>query len=285
MVPARPSAGESNVLTAIIDASLRRTPGLYRLQVVLRTGWNETLGAVGECVLLDHTVFVEQPARPNDAWIVGGSLSACAALVGAIVLWARRKSAELRNVLLMVLTEASKSVLSITFKLGNLATDLLATYRVVFEGIAKSTHYRMPYAIFGSLSIVVGVVSIAHLGRIAFELWSQIKTHAEVQQEPIAPSEPSPPVTLTPSRKPGTTPPRKPGTTPPRDLDADIRRATAQKLEWEVEKVARDQRGLAVGVLCLLLQDLPMVRIHRHAPCRDSESAEATVGTVRLGRW
>ena len=69
MVPARPSACESNILTAIIDASLRRTPGLYRLQVVLRDGWNETLGAVGACVLLDHTVLVEQPARPNDAWI------------------------------------------------------------------------------------------------------------------------------------------------------------------------------------------------------------------------
>ena len=51
-------------------------------------------------------------------------------------------SAELKDVLAMVLTEASKTIISISFSLGNLATDLLTTYRVVFEDIVKSENYR-----------------------------------------------------------------------------------------------------------------------------------------------
>jgi hypothetical protein len=59
----------------------------------------------------------------------------------------------------MVLTEASKTVISISFELGNLFTDLLTTYRVVFEGLVRSPQYRVPYAVFGCLSIMVALVS------------------------------------------------------------------------------------------------------------------------------
>ena len=53
MVPTKPvdSGSQSNIFTAGVEASLRSTPGSYRLRVVLVDAWNEELGAVGDCVL------------------------------------------------------------------------------------------------------------------------------------------------------------------------------------------------------------------------------------------
>jgi hypothetical protein len=240
IVPTRPTASgyERNRFTASIEASLRNTPGLHRLQVVLRDAWNETLGAVGECVLLEQIVLVEMPEGVNTVWLLVGSLSACAVFVGAIVFWARRVRAELRTVLVMVLTEASKTVISISFSLGNLATDLLTTYRVVFEDVVRSPQYRVPYAVFGCLAILVGLVSIVYQVRRAYGLRSQIKSNAIVEQEPAETDT---------------------------DLDDDAKRGIVRKLKWELDRASRDLKALAVGVLCLLFEDVPMVRVFTRA--------------------
>jgi hypothetical protein len=268
IVPTKPKPAEggshSNRFTASIDASLRSAPGSYRLQVVLRDGWNEALGAGGDCILLERIVRVEKPGSHNVVWISVGSLVACTILVGAIVFWARRTSAELQNVLLMVVTEACTTVISMSFKLGNLAAELFATYRVVFEGIVKSPHYRVPYAVFGCLSIVVGLVLIVHLVRRASELCYQVQNHAEIQPEPSA---------LSPRR----TPPGKPVE------PAEVNRATVHKLEWELKKVSRDRMGLAVGVLGLLLQDLPMVRAHANGPSHRHAESESEENLAAFG--
>jgi hypothetical protein len=236
IVPTRSAEGgsQSNLFTASIGTTLRRTPGLYRLQVVLLDAWNETLGAVGECVLLEQVVHVKEPAGLTTAWLAVGSLSLCVVLLGAIGVCIRRKSVELRNILIMVISEASKTIVLITFKLGNLATDILTTYHVVFEGIVKSPHYRVPYAIFGSLSIVVNLISIAYLVRRGCQLRLQIKRNAEIHPE----------------------------------ISGAGRGALLHNLGWELEKSSRDLEGLTVGVLVLLLEELPMVRAHRPTPSR-----------------
>ena len=82
-------------------------------------------------VLLQQTIRVEKPEGVNTVWLFVGLLSACVVFVGAILVWARRTPAELRIVLVMVLTEASKTVISISFELGDLATDMLTPYLVV----------------------------------------------------------------------------------------------------------------------------------------------------------
>jgi hypothetical protein len=154
--------------------------------------------------------------------------------------------AELRTVLVMVLTEASKTVISISFSLGNLATDfkLLTTYRVVFEDVVRSPQYRVPYAVFGCLAILLGLVSIVYQVRRAYGLRSQIKSNAIVEQEPAEISS---------------------------DLDDDAN--IVRKLKWELEKASRDLKALAVGVLCLLLEDVPMVRVftRSHRPYRSMQ--------------
>jgi hypothetical protein len=212
------------------------------LQVELRGAWNENLGVVGDCVLLKHAIRIEKPEGVNTVWLSVGSLSACAVFVGAIVFWARRMQAELRNVLVMVLTEASKTVISISLELGDLITDLLTAYLVIFEGIVRSPQYRVPYAVVGCLSIMIGLVSIVHHLRRAAALRTQLKTNAEVQHGPSAEGE---------------------------SLQVeDASLPIVQKLEWESEKASRDLKGLAVTVLCLLLEDLPMVRtMHKVVMC------------------
>jgi hypothetical protein len=214
---------------------------LYVLEVVLRDAWIERLGVVGDCTLLKQTVRVEQPeGMKTTVWLSIGSLSACAIFVAAVLVWARRVSAELRNVLVMVFTEASKTVISISFELGDLTTDVLTTYLVVFEGRAQSPQYLVPYAVFGCLSCMVGLVSMVHRIRGACKLRSQIM--AEVQQEPSAGGESQ--HTEGPSH------------------------SVVRKLEWEREKAARDLKRSSVTVLCFLLEDLPMVR---HTPSADHE--------------
>jgi hypothetical protein len=252
IVPTRPTASgyERSRFTASIEASLRNTPGLHRLQVVLRDAWNETLGAVGECVLLEQIVLVEMPEGVNTVWLLVGSLSACAVFVGAIVFWARRVRAELRNVLVMVLTEASKTVISTSFSLGNLVTDVFTTYRVVFKDIVRSPKYRVPYAVFGCLAILVGLISIVNQVQRAYGLRSQIKSNAIVEQEPAETDT---------------------------DLEDDASHTIVRKLKWELERASRDLKALAVGVLCLLFEDVPMVRVftRAHRPDRSMQKAMA----------
>ena len=50
--------------------------------------------------------------------------------------------------------------------------------------------------------------------------------------------------------------------------------AVVGKLEWELEKTSRDLKGLAVGMLCLFLEDVPMVCVRRR-PCANGESASS----------
>jgi hypothetical protein len=234
ILPTKLAEPSSNRFTAVVEASSRSMPGSYRLQVVLLDAWNETIGGIGNCVLLERTVHVEKPQTLITMWLAVGSLSACAVFVGVVVLWARRMSAELKNILLMVLTEASKTVVAISFELGDLATDLFTTYRVVFEGIVMSTNYRVPFAVFGCLCIVTGMVSITHHIRRACKLRSQLKTDSEMHHG----------LYLTDEK---------------REEDAILHR-----LKWELERASRDQVGLAINVLCLSLEHIPMVR--RYGP-------------------
>jgi hypothetical protein len=63
IVPTKPADGgsHSNLFTAGVEASLRSSPGSYRLQVVLVDAWDEELGAVGDCVLHEQIIRIEKP--------------------------------------------------------------------------------------------------------------------------------------------------------------------------------------------------------------------------------
>jgi hypothetical protein len=251
LLPQRWDRG-SNKYVADVSADLTETAGLYELNVTAVDGWSNRRQTVGRCELLRRSVTVaEKPQGLNPLWLSVGSLSACAVFVGAIVFWARRMKAELKNALVMVLTEASKTVISISFELGNLVTDLLTTYRVVFEDMVRSPQYRVPYAVFGCLAIMVGLVSMVYQVQRAYKLRLQIKSNAIVKQEPA-------------ETDAGT------------DLEDHASHAVVHKLKWELEKVSRDFKALAVGMLCLILADVPMVRAHRLDPQKcdwvDSES-------------
>jgi hypothetical protein len=255
LLPQRWDSG-SNVYVADVSADLTENAGQYELSVTAVNGWCNRGQTVGRCELLRRSVTVAE--KPSPVWFSVGSLFACAVFVGAIVFWARRMSAELRAVLVMVLTEASKTVLSISCELGDLATDLLTTYRVVFEDIVRSPQYRVPYAVFGCLAIMVGLVSLAHHVHRARGLHAQIKTNAKIQSQPA-----------------------EAGAQLEDDED-DAHKAVVGKLEWELEKTSRDQQGLAVGVLCFFLEDLPMVRVRRQPVSRLRVLARQVVLTALL---
>jgi hypothetical protein len=238
--------GSGNVFVAAIPIDMRSEPGEYRLRVLVVDGWDDR-GQVCEFALLNQTFVLESPNGLNTMWLSVGSLSACAVFVGAIVVWARRMKAELRDLLVMVLTETSKTVVSISFELGDLATDLLTTYRVVFEAIVRSPQYRVPYAVFGCLSIMAALISLAYHVHRARELRAQIKTNAKIQSHAAEADE-----YLHDNE----------------DNEDDAHKAVVRKLAWELEKTSRDLQGLAVGMLCFFLEGLPMVRVRRPAPRR-----------------
>ena len=104
---------------------------------------------------------------------------------------------------------------------------------------------------FGCLAIMVGLVSMVYHVQRGYRLRLQIKSNAIVKQEPA-------------ETDAGT------------DLEDHASHAVVHKLKWELEKVSRDFKALAVGMLCLILADVPMVRAHRLDPQKcdwvDSES-------------
>jgi hypothetical protein len=59
--PTKPleDGGTGNRFVASVEPSLRNTRGSYTLRVGLADAWNETLGARGQCVLLEQTVSIE----------------------------------------------------------------------------------------------------------------------------------------------------------------------------------------------------------------------------------
>ena len=251
-----------------------REAGEHEIVISLKSGWSQLVSDLKGCELLRQRVTVAEPHGLNTLWLSLGSLSGCAIFVGAIVFWARRMSAELRDVLVMVLTETSKLVIAISFDLGDLATDLLTTYRVVFEDIVRSPQYRVPYAVFGCLSIMVALVSLAHHAQRARGLRAKITAHAKIQPHPaeadaqLEENEDNEDdahnvIKIQPH---------------PAEADAqlvenegsedDAHKAVVCKLEWELERTSRDLQGLAVGMLSFFLEDIPMVRVRRPAPRR-----------------
>jgi hypothetical protein len=257
--------GGNGDYTAAVAGAATKEPGRYTLVVRVPKG------PTGSCEILRRSVTVaEKPRGLNTVWLSVGSLSACAIFVGAIVVWARRMSAELRDVLVMVLTETSKTVISISFELGHLATDLLTTYQVVFENIVRSPQYRVAYAVFGCLSIMVALVSLTHHVHRARELRAQIKTRAKIQPhlaetdehlEDSKDDEDHTVKAVVPTKADAHLEDGE-------DDEIDAGKAVVGKLDWELEKTSRDLKGLAVGMLCFFLEDIPMVRVRRLARCK-----------------
>jgi hypothetical protein len=104
--------------------------------------------------------------------------------------------------------------------------------------------------VFGCLAILVGLISIVNQVQRAYGLRSQIKSNAIVEQEPAETDT---------------------------DLEDDASHTIVRKLKWELEMASRDLKTLAVRVLCLLFQDVPMVRAfsRAHRPDRSMQNVMA----------
>jgi hypothetical protein len=111
IVPTKAAEGgsQSNRFTASIDASLRSTPGSYRLQVVLKDAWNEAGGAVGQCVLLEQNVRVDGPEEGfNTAYLTLGCAIGAGVLIMAMVLVARKYRDHFKHIFGTVIVEVVK---------------------------------------------------------------------------------------------------------------------------------------------------------------------------------
>jgi hypothetical protein len=108
---------------------------------------------------------------------------------------------------------------------------------------------------------MVGLVSLAHHMHRARGLRAQIRTNAKIQSQPAEAG-----AQLEDDE----------------DDEDDARQAVVSKLEWELEKTSRDLQGLAIGVLCFFLEDLPMVRVRRQPASRFRTFARQVVLTALL---
>jgi hypothetical protein len=238
-----------SLFAATIPAARQAVAGVYRLRVRLKNGWRHGANdVVEECILLERDVLIEPQPTPdgvNTVWLAVGSLSASVILVCAVLFYARRRSKMLRDLILMVVTEGSKTLFSISCELGDLGSDLLTTYRVIFEGVVRSQQYLVPYAVFGCLSICVGMVSLSHHVRRVRELHSDIKARAKVQPDADADLGDE---TF------------ELGDESDENLADSTGGALVRKLKWEVKKAHRDLKSLSFRILGLLLEDLPMVQ-------------------------
>jgi hypothetical protein len=218
---------------------------VYRLRIRLKKGWRHGANdVVEECILLERDVPIEPQPTPdgvNTVWLSVGSLSASVILVCAILFYGWRRSKMLGDVIVMVVTEGSKTLFSISCELGDLGSDILTTYRVVFEGIIRSRQYIVAYAVFGCLGTCVGLVSLSHHVHRLHELRSQIKASGKVQPDAGADLGDE---TF------------ELGDESDKNLAGD---ALVRKLKWEVQKVHRDLKSMSIGILGLLLENLPMV--------------------------
>jgi hypothetical protein len=119
--PTKPVAdGNSFVFT--IDMVKRSTASAYQAKLVVH-GWNELAGAAGLCTLFEEAVVVEAGQQFNTVWVLVGAGCTSVLLVAVVLVWAKRNSLLLQHILLMVLTEATRLVLSTVFELGNVATE------------------------------------------------------------------------------------------------------------------------------------------------------------------
>jgi hypothetical protein len=91
------------------------------------------------------------------------------------------------------------------------------------------SEYQIPYAVIGCLSVVQGVASFCFTIHHVLELRSELKIASSSDAS-----------------------------------DDDSSTNWKQKLTWELDKIVREYRSLAVKSLSLMLEDIPMVR-SKHA--------------------
>jgi hypothetical protein len=259
IVPSKPQK-DSNHFVLSVPLDLRSVPGTYFLRLVLNGAWNETRNGTDQCILVDRVISIERKPGVNTVWISVGSLAACALFVVAGIVWAMRRSAELRHILVMVLTEITRLAGGVVLELGDLSLDLLATYRVVFVNGVATPAYVVPYAVLGCFSIVVGLVSLAHHASHMRKLCTELRHQERMHVVPVT------------------------------DLAAESDEFDTvhieRKLRWELEKCSRDLKALGVSMLVLMVEQLPMVRSLHSLPFGLlSVSVRSKAICMRVNRW
>jgi hypothetical protein len=219
----------SGELVADISEDLTASPGDYEISVEM-TVWTftvETGDRNSTCILLRKGVTVVEAQRVA-LWVLIASLILCTILILMLVIWAKRKADDLKEILTMVMTETVKLVLSIVFDIGNLITDLMTAYKIVFaDDVVMGTRWKILYAVFGCLSIIVGVFLILHRGqhligvrrRLTLQLNERDRVYTTADDEML------------------------------------------QRLTWEEKKILRDMQMNASSLLCLVFEDIPMIAV------------------------
>jgi hypothetical protein len=213
----------SNEYIADALPTLTEKEGDYELAVRAVNAWSNASTTATSCNLLRSTIFVR--SQSINQWTLVGACSASAVFAAALGFWLSRKSVRerLRLILAMVLTEFCKLLIATCFELGDLATDCYTTYRVVLEdGFVQNRIYRIAYAVFGSTTIIGGLVSIVLKVMHAHNLRSRL-------QKVLSNGE------------------------------LDEVSGVVAKLRWELSKVSRDLRNNMVTILMMLAEDCPMV--------------------------
>ena len=218
----------SSELVADISEDLTNEPGEYKIAVQMAV-WNYTVeqDQNSTCILLQKSVTVVEAQRIG-VWVLVSSLVICAILILTIVIWAKTRSKDLKEILIMVMTETVKLALSIVFDASDLITDMITSYKVVFEdGVVMSTRWKIAFAVFGCLSTIVGLVSLLHHGQQLWVVRRQLASHLREKDRTYATAD----------------------------------EARLAQLTWEEKKLHRDMHVNAGKVLALIFEDVPMIML------------------------
>ena len=224
----------SNVFAAEINpGKLGFEAGSYRLEILLLNGWASA--ELDVCMLHSQFVDVEESSNKTSVWILVGSLGACTLLILTLVYLVRKFAARLQHILIMVLTEVGQLIFSLSFEAGDLCTDVYTSYLVVFSnGFSQyNGAYRVCYAVFGSLSVVVSFTCVyfrVQHARLFYENISHVHAAPDADTGEEA---------------------------------SESDEALIESLEWEQRKIIRVIKSCAVTLLSVAFEDVPMVHPHR----------------------
>jgi hypothetical protein len=178
-------------------------------------------------------------------YVLGGSLVACAFIVGSLIFLVRRHSHKLEHVFYTLISEIAVLVCHLILETVDLGTDIYTWYRAVIDdSLGASEATKTAYSALGAIALVIGTVSVGYHIRIA----GLLRNATAAQLRTAAPST-------------------------PRSAD----KAMLTKLKWEVDHSRREVTSHGITLLSVFFED---VRVSRKLPLH---SFDCTLGVHHSG--
>jgi hypothetical protein len=217
----------SNEYVAVLPTDLGSEPASARrtLVIALVRGWNHSGGETGRCPLLERTVDLQEaPHSKLQYYVLGGSLVACAVVVGSLVLLVRRHSHKLQHIFRTLITEIAVLVAHLILETGDLGTDIYTWYRaVVDDSLGADEATKTAYSVLVAFALLASTVSVGYHIRLAWLLRQAAAAHLD-------------------DAAPAT----------PRSAD----KAMLTKLKWEVDRSRREVTSHAITLLTVAIEDV-----------------------------